>query len=79
MSDLDKRASEIPETGPMRRELNDRSPRHQGPVPGWSPPPRHHGQRGRDRHETRRHLVMDGPGEIKALFLHAQVARRVAR
>ena len=35
--------------------------------------------KGHGRRETRRHLVMDAPGSIKALFPHAEQAARVIR
>ncbi len=118
--EIPAKTNEIPEIGPMLRELNDRFPLAgwiltadalhtqrdfavltcedllgqyvltvKGNQPGlyaalealcWAGARRHVTTgKGHGRRETRRHLVMDAPGEIKALFPHAAQVARVIR
>ncbi|MGH3419511.1 MAG: ISAs1 family transposase, partial [Streptosporangiaceae bacterium] len=118
--EIPAKTNEIPETGPMLRELNERFPlagwvitadalhtqrglaalaveellAHyvltvKGNQAGlyaalqqltWAGARRHVTTgKGHGRRETRRHLVMDAPGSIKALFPHAAQVARVIR
>jgi hypothetical protein len=118
--EIPAKTNEIPEIGPMLRELNGRLPlagwvisadalhtqrafaalavgellahyvlTAKGNQAGlydalqaltWAGARRHvTTDKGHGRRETRRHLVMDAPGEIKALFPHAAQVARVIR
>ena len=118
--EIPAKTNEIPEIGPMLRELNGRFPlagwvisadalhtqRAFAALAGgellahyvltvkgnqaglyaalqaltWAGARRHVTRdKGHGRRETRRHLVMDAPGEIKALFPHAAQVARVIR
>jgi predicted transposase YbfD/YdcC len=118
--EIPAKTNEIPEIGPMLRELNDRFPLAGWVLtadalhtqrafaalaveellahyvltvkcnqPGlydalqaltWAGARRHvTTDKGHGRRETRRHLVMDAPGSIKALFPHAAQVARVIR